>query len=86
VHQGRLYIPSGKPLGKRWVSNVLEDDRVRVGVGKGLYLTRAVRVSEPDERRAAVEAYMEKYNIPDPDQPASAREVWFFRIDPRSAG
>ena len=86
VHEGRLYIPSGKPKGKRWVLNILENDRVRVRISGDVYLTRAVRVTDSDERRAAVELYMSKYNVPDPDQPDSAREVWFFRIDPRNSG
>jgi hypothetical protein len=83
VHEGRLYIPSGKPKRKQWVHYLLEDDHVRLRVGKAIYLTRAVRVSDPDERRRAVEAWMAKYNVPDPDQPASEREVWFFRIESR---
>jgi hypothetical protein len=86
LHEGRLYIPSGKPQGKRWVRYLVEDDRVRLRVGRDIHLAHAVRVTEPAERRAAVEAYMKKYNLPDPDDSTSGREVWFFRIDPRSAG
>ena len=85
VQAGRLYVPAGKPQGKRWVRYLLEDERVRVRVGGELYLARAVRVSEPEERRAVVEAYMSKYNVPDPDDRAAPREVWFFRIDPRGS-
>jgi hypothetical protein len=83
VHDGRLYVPAGKPAGKRWVRNVLEDERVRLRVARKLYLARALRVSDPQERRALIDAYMDKYNVPDPDAPETPREVWFFRIDPR---
>jgi hypothetical protein len=84
VREGRLYVPSGKPEGKRWVRNVLEDERVRVRIRNDLYLARAVRVSDPDERSAVLALYLEKYNVPDPELPGAEREVWFFRIDPRS--
>ncbi|MFQ5696694.1 MAG: nitroreductase/quinone reductase family protein [Myxococcota bacterium] len=86
VVEGRLYVPSGKPRGKRWIHNVLADDRVRIRVGHTIYLARAVRVRDPEERRAVIEEYVRKYNVPDPDDPAASREVWFFRIEPREPG
>lgn len=85
VVDGRLYVPSGKPRGKRWVHNVSADNRVRIRVGHTIHFARAVRVRDPEERRSLIDAYLKKYNVPDPDDPEATREVWFFRLDPREA-
>lgn len=79
-HDGALYVPTRDPEKKHWVSNVLEDPRVRVRVGGVLYEGRAVRVTDPAELDDAVPALLAKYEI-DAESVAGV-DAWLFRIDP----
>jgi len=56
VHGGQLYLTSmfgaGVPFpqGKRWVTNVMRDPRVRLKFGNNLYDCVLSHVTDPDER------------------------------------
>jgi hypothetical protein len=84
----RLYVPTSMILGptdpteREWVANVDANPRVRIRIDGVVYPRTAVRVADPDEfaeARAALEA---KYEI-EPEDRDEAREIWFFRLDPR---
>jgi hypothetical protein len=84
THEGRLYVPSRNPTGKKWPYYVLADPSVRLKIGDKIYLGRATRVTEPATLRAAFASLGKKYarmaSPPDPDAPLP--DVWLFRIDP----
>ena len=79
VVDGQLYVPSGFAPVKRWPSQAVDDGRVVLRIGGKLYERRAVRVTDPAERRAAHAALVEKYSVPEADDP----DTWIFRMDPR---
>ena len=83
AHEGALYIPTRDPGKKRWVRNVMENPDVRLKIAGRIYEQRAVRVTDPAEFEAAGAKLISKYEIESEDIDA-AREVWLFRIDPRS--
>ncbi len=84
-----LYVPTSMILGPKrptkrsWVAHVAEDPRVRIRLGREVYERVAVRVTdagEYDRARAALEG---KYGI-EPEDRDPEREIWIFRLDPRS--
>jgi hypothetical protein len=89
-----LYIPSREGFRKRWVKNVLEDSRVRIGVDGRIYNGRAKRVQDTDEANRAARSMVQKYLgleaegvklLLDPPPPGDDRvDLWLFRIE--SAG
>jgi hypothetical protein len=82
VHDGQLYVPSQNPRGKRWVSNVLRDGRVRLQIGGKLYDRNAVRVADDALAEELFAALADKYERLRPP-PEERPELWFFRMEPR---
>jgi hypothetical protein len=86
---GRLYVPTSMirgpktPSERDWVRNVTHDPRVRVRVGDGLYERTASRVEDAAEYDAARAALEHKYGL-DPSERDPEREVWIYRLDPRT--
>jgi len=85
-----LYVPTSMILGsntpteRSWVKHVLDDDRVRIRLGGTVFERRAVRVSDgSDEYRAARVALEARYDIA-PEDRDPEREIWIFRLDPRT--
>ena len=84
-----LYVPTSMILGPKdpaergWVSHVREDPRVRVRLTGVLYERQAVQVSEAEEYDMARTALEAKYEM-DPKERDPERQVWIFRMDPRS--
>ena len=85
-HSGRAYISTSLILGEEnpaeraWVQHVGADPRVRLRVGSTLYERRAVRVLDPGEAAAALDALLTKYEV-DPGERSDG--AWIFRLDPR---
>ena len=85
-----LYVPTSmilgpdKPEERGWVANVKADPRVRIRVGGLVYERRAVRLGEGAEYDAALSALDAKYEQ-GPDDRDAGREVWIYRMDPRSS-
>jgi hypothetical protein len=84
-----LYLPTSmirgpkEPSERAWVANVTVDPLVRIGLDDRVYERRLERVSagsEYDSARAALEL---KYEL-DPDERDPEREVWIYRLAPRS--
>ena len=82
AHAGRLYVPTRDPEDKAWVGYALADPRVRVRIGERVYERSAVRVSDPEEFRAALAPLAAKYEL-DPVREGDTAHVWLFRMDPR---
>jgi hypothetical protein len=84
-----LYVPTSMILGpvdpteRGWVGHVQQDPRVRIRLDGVVYERTATRVSEPAELAAARSALEEKYEL-DPADRDPERQVWIFRMDPRS--
>ena len=84
-----LYLPTSMirgpkdPSERGWVANVTADPLVRIRLDGRVYERRLERVgagSEYDSARAALEL---KYEL-DPDERDPEREVWIYRLAPRS--
>ena len=69
------------PRERGWVAHVEADPRVRIRLDGRIFERIAVRVVEPAEREAARSALEAKYDL---DERDPEREVWIFRLDPRS--
>jgi hypothetical protein len=81
VHEGNLYVGADFLFPhKRWVHDVLEDDRVILRIRGNLYPRRAVRITDPTAHARLLEAAARKIGA-EPDD--FLTEVWFFRMDPR---
>ena len=86
----RLYVPTSmirgpkQPGERAWVVNVGADPRVRIRIGDDVYERVAVRVTDGAEYDAARAALEQKYAL-DPAERDPEREIWIFRLDPRSA-
>ncbi len=84
-----LYVPTSMiygPLSPRerdWVRNVLADARVRVRVDGVVYERMATRVDDENEYAAVRSLLERKYEL-DPDALDPAREIWIYRMGPRS--
>lgn len=79
---GHLYVPCGEPEQRTWVANVKADPRVRLKIAGRIYERRALRVTGPDELRAAFDRLAEKYEL-DPLMAAGMATAWIFRMEPR---
>ena len=85
----RLYVPTSMILGPKdptergWVSHLREEPEVRIRLTGVVYERLAVRVSEPSEYAAARSALEGKYDL-DPTDRDPERQVWIFRMDPRT--
>lgn len=82
VHDGALYVPSRNPRGKRWVSSVLRDPRVRLRIAGRIYERRAVRITDDALAEALHEKLRMRFHRPR-QEPSERPEMWFFRMDPR---
>jgi len=84
-----LYVPSSMILGptdpseRGWVRHVLDDPRVRIRIGDRVYERSAHRVVDADEYETARNALERKYEL-DPEDRDPEREIWIFRMDPRT--
>ncbi|MDE0420928.1 MAG: hypothetical protein OXK76_08575 [Gammaproteobacteria bacterium] len=68
---GHLYVGCRDCDTKTWPKNVARDNRVRVKIGNAIYERRAIRITDPDDRRAVL-------------GPAADRTGFaVFRMDPR---
>ena len=81
THEGRLYIPSQEPKGKRWVEYVTADPRVRIKVGGRVYAGKAVRVTDDALFEVLLAAAQRKYEQYAAVDRESLGEVWVYRID-----
>ena len=85
-HDDKAYISTSLILGEEepseraWVQHVGEDPRVRVRIDGTLYERRAVRVLDPAEVAAALDALLTKYEV---DKGERSDRAWVFRLDPR---
>ena len=85
----RLYVPTSMILGPKdprersWVAHVEADPRVRIRLGDRVFERVAVRVEEPGEYDPARSALEARYDL-DPAERDPEREIWIFRLDPRS--
>jgi hypothetical protein len=86
----RLYVPTSMirgpktPSERDWVKNVANDPAVRIRIGDAVYERVAVRVSDAAEYDAARTALEKKYGL-DPADRDPEREIWIFRLEPRSS-
>lgn len=85
----RLYVPTSmirgpkRPARRAWVDHVGRDPRVRLRLGGTVFERQAVRVVEAQEFGSARSALEAKYGL-DSEERDPEREVWIFRLDPRS--
>ncbi|MYK45953.1 MAG: hypothetical protein F4029_06975 [Gammaproteobacteria bacterium] len=68
---GNLYVGCRECDTKIWPRHVARDDRVRIRIGAWIYKRRAIRITDPAERKAVLG--------PAADRPGLA----VFRMDPR---
>ncbi|MDE0659742.1 MAG: hypothetical protein OXI79_08865 [Gammaproteobacteria bacterium] len=68
---GNLYVGCRECDTKIWPRHVARDDRVRIRIGDWIYKRRAIRITDPAERKAVLG--------PAADRPGLA----VFRMDPR---
>jgi hypothetical protein len=86
----QLYVPtsmirgSKTPSERTWVENVTRDPSVRVQLGDAVYERVAVRVEDAAEYEAARSALERKYEL-DPAERDPEREIWIYRLEPRSS-
>ena len=86
----QLYVPTSMirgpktPSERTWVKNVTHDPSVRVRLGDAIYERVAVRVEDAAEYEAARSALERKYEL-DPTERHPEREIWVYRLDPRSS-
>jgi hypothetical protein len=85
----RLYVPTSMIYGpmapgeRGWVRNVLADPRVRLRVDGVVYERTATRVDDEDEYTAIRSLLEGKYQL-GPDSLDAEREIWIYRMEPRS--
>ena len=86
----QLYVPTSMiygpltPSQREWVRNVLADPRVRIRVEGVVYERTATRVDDDDEYAAVRTLLERKYDL-GPDDLDAEREIWIYRMEPRSA-
>jgi hypothetical protein len=89
VADGAVYVPTSmirgplSPAERGWVKNVQADPRVRLRVDGALHELLAVRVEDRAQYAAARAALEAKYELAADDMDP-AREIWLFRLEPRS--
>jgi hypothetical protein len=91
-----LYVPAREGFRKRWVANVLQDPRVRIGVDGRIYTGLATRVTDQDEADAVARQQLRKYlgmeadrvkQLLDKPAPGDDRvDLWLFRVEAAEAG
>jgi hypothetical protein len=82
VHEGDLYIPAQGGSEKRWTRYVLEDPRVRIKAGEGVYPARLRRVTDADVERFVSSAAAKYARMADPERELP-EDIWLFRVEPR---
>ncbi|MCZ6617065.1 MAG: hypothetical protein O7E57_02950 [Gammaproteobacteria bacterium] len=70
VADGAFYVPCGSCDSKRWPKNVERDPRVRLKINESIYERRAIRITDPEERRRLM-----RIRLPE--------GVALYRMDPR---
>jgi hypothetical protein len=89
VADGAVYVPTSmirgplSPAEREWVKNVQADPRVRLRAEGALHELLAVRVEDRAQYAAARAALEAKYELAADDMDP-AREIWLFRLEPRS--
>ncbi len=85
LHDGVLYIPSGRGGKNRWSQFLIQDPHMRIRVGTKLYPVTATWMEDPALLAQLGEAYDKKFARP-PGEERTAEELArfrFFRIDSR---
>jgi hypothetical protein len=72
VRDGSIFVPCGSCSGKRWPRNVAARPDVRLKIDGAIYPRRAIRISDPEERRWAL-------NTPVTEEPPADLAV--FRME-----
>ncbi len=81
VVDGVLHVGSMGAPKKSWPGMVANDADVRVRFEKNIYLRRAIKLTDPADRRKAFQAKMHSSGkTPNEDPP---EDFWFYRLDPR---
>ncbi|MCZ6854964.1 MAG: hypothetical protein O7G86_13705 [Gammaproteobacteria bacterium] len=70
VADGAFYVPCGSCDSKRWPKNVERDPRVRLKINESIYERKAIRITDPEERRRLM-----RIRLPE--------GVALYRMDPR---
>jgi F420H(2)-dependent quinone reductase len=89
VANGAIYVPTSmirgplSPAEREWVKNVQSDPRVRLRVEGALHELLAIRVEDDAQYAAARGALEAKYEL-GADDMDPAREIWLFRLAPRT--
>ncbi len=81
LHDGVLYVMSGKGGESRWAQFLLQDPNMRIRVGDKLYPVRATRVEQPELVNELHE--IREQRNPDqeektPEEVARLARAWFF--------
>ena len=83
LHDGVLYVPSGRGGESRWAQFLLQDSNMRLRVGHKLYKVRATRVINPMLIRELYEVWGQRYPSQAGRTAEEIAQLWFFRIDAR---
>ncbi len=85
LHDGVLYIPSGRGGKNRWSQFLIQDPHMRIRVGTKLYPGTATGVEDPALLAQLREAYDKKFARPPGEErtPEELARFRFFRIDSR---
>ena len=83
LHDGVLYVPSGRGGESRWAQFLLQDSNMRLRVGHKLYKVRATRVINPMLIRELYEVWGQRYPSQAGRMAEEIAQLWFFRIDAR---
>lgn len=81
LHEGVLYVPSGRGGDSRWAQFLLQDPSMRLRVGNKLYQVRATREENPLLLRELYEAWEQRYPGQEGRTEEERAQTWFFRID-----
>jgi hypothetical protein len=84
VVDGVLYVPCGFPESKTWPHQALRDGRVVLRIDGRRYERQALREADPERLRRLGAELARKYGVGDEEAAVAGRDVWFFRMDPRS--
>ena len=81
LHEGVLYVPSGRGGDSRWAQFLLQDPSLRLRVDTKLYKVRATRVEDPSLVRELYQAWEQRYPAQAGRSAEESAQTWFFRID-----
>ncbi|MEE2624159.1 MAG: hypothetical protein VYA46_08020, partial [Verrucomicrobiota bacterium] len=81
LHDGVLYVPSGRGGDSRWAQFLLQDPTLRLRVGTKLYKARATQVEDPMLVRELYQAWEQRYPSQAERSAEKVAQTWFFRID-----